>query len=98
MLQNFADLEGRGGVENGALAAHRKGPDDEPYFGLFGITAWQICDRRVCGVDVSLRHRIFPPRPHARLSGLACLRRFFAGMLSMYIATRFYGTPQDSCT
>jgi len=43
-----------------------------------GVTAWQVCDRRVCRVDVALCGRIFPPRPHARPSGLACFCRLFA--------------------
>src|ERR1700730_5576635 len=68
----------RGGVEGATLAAYRKGPDDEPHFALFRVTAWRIRDRCRCHVDIDLRYRVFLLRPDARPSGLAGLRRLSA--------------------
>ena len=70
----FADLEEAHGVEDGAVAAYRKGPDDEPHSALFRVTAWPLRDRClvtwtllfVVGISFTVRRRP---------SGLACFPR-----------------------
>src|SRR5262249_45750901 len=65
----------RGGVEDGTLAADRKGPRNEPYVGLFRVKARPLRDCCPCRLDIAVRYRIFLLRPDARPSGFACFRR-----------------------
>jgi hypothetical protein len=96
MLQNFADLEGAAGSKAAlwlligkdltmSLISHFLGSRLGRYvIGVF--VAWML----LFAAGYFLRG---PTPGHPVLHVFA---GFLLGMLSMYIATRFYGTPQDS--
>jgi len=96
MLQNFADLEGAAGSNAAlwlligkdltmSLISHFLGSRLGRYvIGVF--VAWML----LFAAGYFLRG---PTPGHPVLHVFA---GFLLGMLSMYIATRFYGTPQDS--